>query len=150
MKAVILVSILCMALLHSNGQSSQLTDSVQKSPKQVYVCSMHPEIVSDKPGKCPKCGMDLVLQAEQGNMNPDNMNMKMNCPMMNMNSMDSSGEAKSKDEVYYTCEMHPEIHEKKAGTCSKCGMALTKVIVKKEKKSKKKSSEHSGCGMMLP
>ena len=23
---------------------------------------MHPEIISDKPGKCPKCGMDLVLK----------------------------------------------------------------------------------------
>lgn len=25
-----------------------------------YTCSMHPEIVMDKPGKCPKCGMALV------------------------------------------------------------------------------------------
>src|SRR5690348_8414594 len=23
---------------------------------------MHPEVVLDKPGKCPKCGMDLVLK----------------------------------------------------------------------------------------
>ncbi|RKD16382.1 copper transporter [Pelobium manganitolerans] len=23
---------------------------------------MHPEVISDKPGKCPKCGMDLVLK----------------------------------------------------------------------------------------
>jgi FtsP/CotA-like multicopper oxidase with cupredoxin domain len=25
-----------------------------------YVCPMHPEVTSDKPGKCPKCGMALV------------------------------------------------------------------------------------------
>jgi hypothetical protein len=25
-----------------------------------YTCKMHPEVISDKPGKCPKCGMDLV------------------------------------------------------------------------------------------
>jgi len=25
-----------------------------------YTCAMHPEVVQDKPGKCPKCGMDLV------------------------------------------------------------------------------------------
>jgi len=25
-----------------------------------YTCSMHPEIVQDKPGDCPKCGMKLV------------------------------------------------------------------------------------------
>jgi hypothetical protein len=25
-----------------------------------YTCPMHPEIVKDKPGDCPKCGMKLV------------------------------------------------------------------------------------------
>jgi hypothetical protein len=25
-----------------------------------YTCSMHPEVASDKPGKCPKCGMNLT------------------------------------------------------------------------------------------
>lgn len=24
-----------------------------------YVCPMHPEVVSDHPGECPRCGMDL-------------------------------------------------------------------------------------------
>ncbi len=33
--------------------------------KVIYTCPMHPEIVSDHPGKCPKCGgMDLVPQHE--------------------------------------------------------------------------------------
>lgn len=27
--------------------------------KEVYTCSMHPEVKLDKPGKCPKCGMKL-------------------------------------------------------------------------------------------
>lgn len=25
-----------------------------------YTCTMHPEVVKDNPGKCPKCGMPLV------------------------------------------------------------------------------------------
>jgi len=25
-----------------------------------YTCSMHPDVTSDKPGKCSKCGMELV------------------------------------------------------------------------------------------
>lgn len=29
-----------------------------------YTCTMHPEILSSKPGKCPKCGMDLVKKPE--------------------------------------------------------------------------------------
>ncbi len=28
--------------------------------EQKYFCPMHPEVISDEPGKCPKCGMDLV------------------------------------------------------------------------------------------
>jgi FtsP/CotA-like multicopper oxidase with cupredoxin domain len=28
--------------------------------KVVYTCVMHPEVMSDRPGKCPKCGMKLV------------------------------------------------------------------------------------------
>jgi len=28
--------------------------------KTIYTCEMHPEIQSDKPGNCPKCGMKLT------------------------------------------------------------------------------------------
>jgi len=31
-----------------------------------YTCVMHPEIVRPGPGKCPKCGMDLVPQKRSG------------------------------------------------------------------------------------
>lgn len=27
-----------------------------------YTCSMHPEVVLDAPGRCPKCGMKLVVK----------------------------------------------------------------------------------------
>ncbi|HTN07923.1 efflux RND transporter periplasmic adaptor subunit [Agriterribacter sp.] len=27
---------------------------------QTYTCSMHPQVISDRPGTCPVCGMDLV------------------------------------------------------------------------------------------
>ncbi|MCX5677428.1 MAG: YHS domain-containing protein [Planctomycetota bacterium] len=30
----------------------------------VYTCPMHPDVKSDKPGKCPKCGMALVPAKE--------------------------------------------------------------------------------------
>jgi FtsP/CotA-like multicopper oxidase with cupredoxin domain len=31
----------------------------------VYGCPMHPEVVSDEPGSCPKCGMNLLAQAAE-------------------------------------------------------------------------------------
>jgi hypothetical protein len=30
-----------------------------KKEEVFYQCPMHPEVTSDKPGTCPKCGMDL-------------------------------------------------------------------------------------------
>lgn len=30
--------------------------------KEAYTCPMHPEVVSDTPGSCPKCGMALVMK----------------------------------------------------------------------------------------
>ena len=31
----------------------------------VYTCPMHPDVVSDEPGSCPKCGMKLLAQAAE-------------------------------------------------------------------------------------
>ena len=76
--------------------------------KDMYTCPMPEDSVfSDKPGKCPKCGMDLV---------------KM-----------ETTEHDAQKAVEYTCPMHPEIIRDKPGTCPICGMDL----VKKETDSKK-------------
>src|SRR5687768_4043144 len=32
----------------------------------VYTCPMHPTVISDKPGSCPVCGMDLVRKGRSG------------------------------------------------------------------------------------
>lgn len=36
-----------------------------------YTCSMHPQVVLDKPGKCPICHMDLVPVEKQENPDPN-------------------------------------------------------------------------------
>lgn len=34
--------------------------------EEAYTCPMHPQIVQDKPGSCPICGMDLVKKGNSG------------------------------------------------------------------------------------
>ena len=46
--------------LHNDMNHSKIMDKSKESKNAIYVCPMHPEIVSDKPGKCSKCGMDMV------------------------------------------------------------------------------------------
>lgn len=36
----------------------------KENSKATYTCPMHPQIISEKPGKCPICGMNLVLKEE--------------------------------------------------------------------------------------
>lgn len=44
---------------NSTTQTFNLDTTKLKSGETFYQCPMDPEIISDKPGSCPKCGMDL-------------------------------------------------------------------------------------------
>jgi hypothetical protein len=43
-----------------NSQPKEKPAAAKEVAKVQYTCPMHPEVVSDKPGNCPKCGMTLV------------------------------------------------------------------------------------------
>jgi Cu(I)/Ag(I) efflux system membrane fusion protein len=47
----------------SKQESHQGHEQAEK--KEVYTCPMHPNVLSDKPGACPICGMDLVLKISE-------------------------------------------------------------------------------------
>jgi predicted RNA-binding Zn-ribbon protein involved in translation (DUF1610 family) len=41
--------------------SSDTSKTKKVKPAEVqYTCGMHPDVISNKPGRCPKCGMELV------------------------------------------------------------------------------------------
>jgi hypothetical protein len=46
------------AVGHSGCSSGQPGGKSEKAAQ--YTCPMHPEVVKDNPGDCPKCGMQLV------------------------------------------------------------------------------------------
>jgi membrane fusion protein, copper/silver efflux system len=59
----ILIPILIIIMLGGTIYIHQLRKHREISEiagKQLYHCPMHPSYISDKPGKCPICGMDLV------------------------------------------------------------------------------------------
>ncbi len=45
-----------------------ISEKMDAGEKRVYTCVMHPEVVSDKPGKCPKCSMDLTPKNKSGRL----------------------------------------------------------------------------------
>ena len=58
-------------------------ETVQVTSK-IYTCPMHPEVFSEQPGICPKCGMELVIQNSAANSH-EPMKMGMMGMMHNKN-----------------------------------------------------------------
>ena len=44
----------------ANAAGSATAPRADGGARAQFTCSMHPEVVSDQPGRCPKCGMNLV------------------------------------------------------------------------------------------
>jgi len=95
--------------MHQHGdmkhdEHAEDTTAASEKTSVEYACPMHPEVKSDKQGKCPKCGMELVESKDK------------------------------KDADTYSCPMHPEMKSDKPGKCPKCGMDLVEAKEKKEAK----------------
>ncbi|HZK94313.1 MAG TPA: heavy metal-binding domain-containing protein [Prolixibacteraceae bacterium] len=57
------------------GQTPQKKTAAVQTVK--YTCPMHTQIIKDKPGKCPICGMKLVVKKELSNDTMQQMNDSM-------------------------------------------------------------------------
>ncbi len=106
-----------------------------------YACPTHPNFISDKPGKCPKCGMDLKQLSLKEQMKMDEMKMYTcpvhldvistepgKCPKSKCNKglvlLSKREQMKMDGMKMYTCPMHPEEVSSKPGKCPKCGMDM--------------------------
>ena len=67
---VIVISIIGIAIFLSAIKSDN--HSKMEHQNEVYTCSMHPQIIRDKPGNCPICGMTLVKKVMDNNSIEDN------------------------------------------------------------------------------
>ena len=105
----------------------------------VHVCPMHPEVRQPGPGRCPKCGMHLVPEAEAsgaaaGPACHGHEHHGHGASAHHARGHDTAARSepgKTYDHVppgwrgaVYTCPMHPEVRQTEAGSCPICGMGL--------------------------
>lgn len=62
MKRLIYIGCLFLIMISQacSGKKDTHAEHQNEVVKDLYTCPMHPEIIKDKPGTCPICGMDLV------------------------------------------------------------------------------------------
>jgi len=78
---VILVAGLIISDSISNMVYGQTQEVQTKLKTSKYTCPTHPEIVTDMPGKCPKCGTQLAQKTNMMQM-PEPPAMKNDEPAM--------------------------------------------------------------------
>jgi Heavy metal binding domain len=68
----ILISAIAFATSGAMAQLQQPDQEHEHEQEKVkFTCPMHPEVVKDHPGKCPKCGMTLVPMQKEKRSTPD-------------------------------------------------------------------------------
>ncbi len=124
--------------VRAEGPRKQDAAAGARAAKITYACPMDPGVVSDEPGKCPKCGMFLEAVPSE--------RVFYACPMHPEVTSDKPGkcskcgmglEKRTEKIAYvYSCPMHPEVKQDSPGKCPKCGMYLAAHVAETASKSK--------------
>ncbi len=113
---------------------------MELQPQQKYTCPMHPEIVQDTPGRCPKCGMNMVPAKDEAKASPSHGQHEESKSPLTAAGISTSAGTNEHDKMVnveldkpalsaqkYTCPMHPHIMQDAPGKCPLCGMTLEPV-----------------------
>lgn len=66
-RTISIIALLLFVIVQSCDNNKAVHSEHEAESKEVlYTCPMHPEIVRDKPGNCPICGMTLVEKSSDG------------------------------------------------------------------------------------
>ncbi len=104
----------------SSVSKKSKTESISSS--DLYMCPMHPEMKSNEPGICAKCGMNLEKPPFR------------HAVITGAGTVPAPATEKiSKPKDLYYCPMHPKVKKSKPGKCPECGMNLVKAGIIAEK-----------------
>lgn len=68
--SIIFISLLSLTfLLYLGGCSDEKNHSNSAEANEYWTCTMHPQVISDKPGNCPICQMELVKKSKSNESN---------------------------------------------------------------------------------
>jgi RND family efflux transporter MFP subunit len=91
--------------------------SATRRAEAKYVCPMHPSVLSERPGSCPICGMDLVPIASLGDTGKD-----PRAQGAAAHDHGGAGGDAARAGGKYWCPMHPEVSsDDPDAVCEKCG-----------------------------
>ena len=90
MQTIKMLMIAALTILSASVFAQDTTTiAKQETEKATYMCPMHPNVIMDKAGKCPKCGMALTEKKADS------------------------------ETVSYSCSVHSNVVSEKPGTCPK-------------------------------
>ena len=154
MKKLIIVLSVFLAINTISLAQTESKSSEKEDQRVAYVCPMHPNEMSDKEGKCSKCGMDMkkvtVAKHEPGTKGSQTTYETKYVCKMDGTTSDKAGKCSKcgkaltaindQDHKHmYGCPMHPNEMSDKMGKCSICGMDMKKVTVAKHEPGTKGS-----------
>src|SRR5690606_19570064 len=96
--ALILGLLLGWAFFGGNDGSEEAAHDHAASEDTIWTCSMHPEIRSNEPCDCPKCGMELIPLVNEGSLDSDIFQMSEDAmKLANIRTMTVGSDAASKE-----------------------------------------------------
>jgi membrane fusion protein, copper/silver efflux system len=111
MKYLIVIVIL-LSLFSCKNKKANFTEN----PVVFYTCSMHPQIMQDKPGTCPICGMELIKTEKGKGSNADAIMLSDQQIQLGNIQVDTIGKGILGDETVLTATLN--IDETKSNAVS--------------------------------
>src|SRR6266487_6977740 len=105
---------ICLLLIHFSCKEKK--KAALQNPDVFYTCSMHPQVIQDRPGNCPICGMKLIPVEKKKGTDADAIMLSDQQIQLGNIQVDTIGKGNIGDETTLTATMN--VDETKTETVS--------------------------------